>query len=462
LRATSRPAAAGRLRSHLISALLLPDRATLSNLICLGGRADSDWTAEYRLYSRDRVDAGALLDKALEEVNAAVPPERPLVFGVDDTIVRKSGTRIPGVAWRRDPLGPAFQTNLVRGQRFLMFSAAWPLGDGDARMVPVRFDHAPTSARRPPSGATPEEVQAWREERRRASLGTLTVEGIEALAARCPGRKLVIGGDGGFTNGTVVKRRPPGCVYIGRVRKDAKLHFAPMPQASGGNGRPRVYGERAPTPGELLADDTGPWREVEGFASGRRHVFRIKEAGGLLWRPAGSGARLRLLVIAPLRYRLRKGSKLLYRSPAFLICTDPDLKVEEILQYFLWRWGVETNFRDLKQHVGVGDAQVRTEASNRNLPAALAGGYSLLWVAALKLLAKGIDPAGGLVAPKWRRHIENGRRTPSKGQLLRELRTECWRQCLRPEGFRGVPAHQDVDAKPQKVAYPLSGIFQIA
>ena len=41
------------------------------------------------------------------------------------------------------------------------------------------------------------------------------------------------------------------------------------------------------------------------------------------WRKAGPDMPLLLVVIKPLGYRLRKGSKLLYRQPAFLICTDP-------------------------------------------------------------------------------------------------------------------------------------------
>jgi len=53
-----RPAAVQRLRSHLTAALLSPDRATLSNLICLGGRADADWTADHRLCSRGRARRG--------------------------------------------------------------------------------------------------------------------------------------------------------------------------------------------------------------------------------------------------------------------------------------------------------------------------------------------------------------------------------------------------------------------
>lgn len=455
------PAVARRLRSHLTAALLSPERATLSNLICLGGRADADWTAEYRLYSRERVDGGALLDKALSEVCAALPEEEPLVAGVDDTLVRKSGAHIPGTSWRRDPLGPAFQTNLVMGQRFLMFSAAWPLEGGDARMLPVRFDHAPT-ARRPAASAGTEELAEWRAEKKRTGLGVRTVSGMKEIVSRCPGRKIVFVGDGGFTNGTVLNGVPQGCSFIGRVRHDAKFHRPPDSLGPSSTGRPKTYGERAPTPGELLSDEAVAWREIKAATSGREHVFRIKEISGLLWRPAGAETRLRLIAIAPLRYRLRKNSKLLYRRPAFLVCTDPTLTLEQILQYYLWRWGVEVNFRDVKELVGVGDAQVRTEASNRVLPAALVGGYALLWAAALKLAASGTDPAGGLEAPKWRRRQEEARKTPSTGQLLRELRTECWRQSLRPEGFSGFRASRGVDAKPKKCAFPVSGLFQTA
>ena len=51
------------------------------------------------------------------EVN--LPPPPPLVVAVDDTLVRKTGCKIDRVGWKRDTLGPAFQTNLVRGQRYV-------------------------------------------------------------------------------------------------------------------------------------------------------------------------------------------------------------------------------------------------------------------------------------------------------------------------------------------------------
>ena len=71
-------------------------------------------------------------------------------------------------------------------------------------------------------------------------------------------------------------------------------------------------------------------------------------------------------------HRLRKGSKLLYRKPAYLICTDPDMPLEEVLQYYIWRWDIEVNHRDEKQIIGVGQAQVRSEKSVSRHPVAVA------------------------------------------------------------------------------------------
>ncbi len=43
---------------------------------------------------------------------------------------------------------------------------------------------------------------------------------------------------------------------------------------------------------------------------------------------------MRLVVIAPFGYRLRQGSRRLHRQPAFIICTDPNLSLEDIVQYY--------------------------------------------------------------------------------------------------------------------------------
>jgi hypothetical protein len=177
-----------------------------------------------------------------------------------------------------------------------------------------------------------------------------------------------------------------------------------------------------------------PWQTVSAFAAGKRHDFRIKTLGPVLWKKTGTGMPLRLVVIAPLGYRLRKSSRLLYRKPAYLLCTDPDMPLEELLQDYLWRWGIEVNFREEKTLIGTGDAHVRTAASNRHLSAVTVAAYSLLWTVALEAIAAGGD-LPSLDPPKWRGSPGRAGGLPSTGELLRLLRYETWAGFLRPSTF---------------------------
>jgi hypothetical protein len=68
--ATSTPACARRLYEHMLATLPSPCRGTLTNLICLCGRAHRDWTADYRLYSHERVDPQLLFQHVLLEVHS--------------------------------------------------------------------------------------------------------------------------------------------------------------------------------------------------------------------------------------------------------------------------------------------------------------------------------------------------------------------------------------------------------
>jgi hypothetical protein len=45
-------------------------------------------------------------------------------------------------------------------------------------------------------------------------------------------RPLHIVGDGGYANEAISKRLPANASFVGRIRKDAKLHFQPGPPAT--------------------------------------------------------------------------------------------------------------------------------------------------------------------------------------------------------------------------------------
>jgi len=457
LAATSTTSCSVRLYQHMLGLLLCPAKSTVSNIICARGGQHADWTADYRLYSKDRVDESVLFGRVRDNLIENLAPGEPLVVALDDTIIRKTGKKIHGSAWKRDPLGPAFQTNLVLAQRFLQFSAAWPLANGEARLVPIGFIHTPTPVK-PPKNFTPDQLKSYREALRQQNLNRKTLELFEILRRETPpARHLIATGDGSYTNKTILRGKPKDTTYIGRGRKDMVVHFLPETVA-GANGRPRRYGILAPTPDSLRQDENVPWQKVEAFAAGKRHEFRIKTMDPVLWRKAGADLSLRVVVIAPLGYRLRNGSRMLYRQPAYLICTDPDLPLEKLLQYYLWRWGIEVNFREEKAIIGTGEAQVRTPSSNQHLPAVTVAAYAMLWTVTLQAIAGG-SVFQGLQSPKWRKNRALDGNLPSTGDLLRLLRYETWAGVLRPATFYAFVSNAPPDTTAQKPMPDLPAIL---
>ena len=96
----------------------------VSGLITTFGKQFRDWSADYPLYAKDRVNEEVIFNQIRKEVEALTPGWRPLCLALDDTLLRKTGRTIPGAAYRKDPLGPPFNLNLVWAQRRIQFSAA--------------------------------------------------------------------------------------------------------------------------------------------------------------------------------------------------------------------------------------------------------------------------------------------------------------------------------------------------
>ncbi len=406
----------------------------MTGVLSTCGLQFSDWSAPYRLFARRRVQPDRLFDVVRRNAVELLPPQEPLTIALDDTLLPKSGTHIPGVAYRRDPLGPRFQVNLIRAQRFVQFSLAVPdlQQPGACRMVPIDFHHAPTPAKLR-RNATAEQWAVYRQARKQSNLVTQALDRLRHIVASAPGRPLRLLVDGGYTNNTFFRGLPQGVQVIGRIRKDAKLHFPAHPPQPGQLGRTRRYGDLAPTPEQLRCDESVPWQSVRVFAAGRYHDFRVKTLNRLLWRSAGYQRPLRLLVIAPLAYRPAKNSRVLYRQPAFLICTELALDLATLLQRYVWRWEIEVNHREEKTLFGVGQAQVRQPDSANAVPAFTVACYAMLLLAALRL-ARNHGLPDVLPPPKW------GRKSPprtSTQQLINTLRSELWARALGLANFSG-------------------------
>ena len=445
-----------------LAQLVCPGRHTLTNVLCTCGRQFQDWSADYRLFSADQWDPAGLFRPVVRGVLEMSDEPSVFVTALDDTHLRKTGKKTPGVGYRRDPLSPPFHCNLIPAQRFLQMSAilspAAPPGPG--RALPIRYLHVPPVPK-PSRSAAKEEWKAYRARCRKENLSTSAVGVLREVRQEldqhhdAKDRVLVAGVDGSYTNQTVLKNLPERTTLIGRVRKDAKLFCPPAERDPSIRGPKCKYGQPAASPEALRQDSSVPWQEVTAYGAGKVHTFRVKTITPILWKKAGHERPLRLAVIAPVGYRPRKASRLLYRQPAYLICTDPDLPLDKLLQYYLWRWDIEVNHRDEKQLIGVGQAQVRAPGSVDRQPLFAVASYSMLLLSAAR--AFGTDALRtSLPMPKWRR--DGGRVRISTQELIQQLRQEVWGQALDHlmDHYEHFASPAEGDTKSAQFALPLA------
>jgi hypothetical protein len=158
----------------------------------------------------------------------------------------------------------------------------------------------------------------------------------------------------------------------------------------------------------------------------------------VLWQGGARKRPLRLFVIAATPYRKRKGGKLYYRHPAFLLTTMLEDSTQQLLQMYFDRWQIEVNHRDEKDTLGVGQAQMWNPVSVPKQPALVVASYSALLLASLKAFGPGRGDAYAAL-PKWRLNAKR----PSCLDLSALLRKEAQQNpaSLETLGFQISPSH---------------------
>jgi hypothetical protein len=420
-----------RAAALLLGLLTTYGRRTVSRALCAEGRAQVDWAADYRAFSRSPWKASELFLGVLATALPHVPETGFITALMDDTSLRKRSRVIKAARWLRDALSPPFHVNLKYGLRCLHLALALPLskhGHG-ARAISIDFELAP-SAKKPGRKATATEVAAYLSVKDAMSLPMKGVQaltrlraGLDSLGAST--RQLLAVVDGGYTNQRVLRNLPDRVDLLGRTRKDIVLFTPAQP------GGRRIYGDRLPTPDEIRVDPSRPYQSVTCHYGGDWRTVRYKELSNVLWR-RGCGRRLlRLLVIAPTPYQgPGRAGRILYRDPAFLVTTDLTSPAQALIQAYLDRWQIEVLHRDLKSGLGLGQAQVWSDESVSRLHSAVVAAFAMLTLAALETFGPG-RAAEFPPLPLWRRRKPQLR--PSHVDLITLLRNDlATHDALRP------------------------------
>lgn len=413
-----------RMVALLFAKLATVGRQTVTQHLLALGQQEADWSAAYRLFSRQRIDEALMAQQMLHETLVHAPPAEPYVVGLDATHLPRTSLKMPGCGWMRSPGTAFFQRGLQPGQRFGHCAFLTPIEQGYSRAIPLRFVPAPpASAARPAAAADgPPLCSEW--QAGQSALAWVR-QGLDA-AGRSD--QLLLGvGDGNYDTLELWRQLPERTLLLVRTAKNRALVELPAPPS--GRGRPCKYGGRAPAPQAWLQVESG-WRQCTVTVRGRRLRHRYRVEGPFL-RKGAAQRPLFLLVVRGEHYQTGKQSpKEHKRKPAFYLVSAVEreggwqlpLPAETLLAWLWQRWELEVAHREMKSGLGVGETQCFSRHG------AILSVQWCVWVYALLVLVGyrcwgmtgGPPPVG-----KWQRRRQ---RRWSLNTLWRSYRSELWRQ----------------------------------
>jgi hypothetical protein len=208
---------------------------------------------------------------------------------------------------------------------------------------------------------------------------------IKQVRRWLPGRKLVLGVDGGFAAVSLalacVKQQ---VVLVSRLRWDAALYHRPGHQFPGKRGPKPTKGPRQRSlQGWAERADT-PWEDVEvDWYGGQRKTLWVFSRTALWYTPKWPPVAIRYVLVCDPEGKLR--------MEAFF-CSDLQATVEQILHWVIMRWSVEVTFEEARAHLGLEtQRQWSDRAIARTTPVLLAL-FSLVTLLALRLSQGGQLP----------------------------------------------------------------------
>lgn len=392
--------------STLVSGWMFAPRRNVTGMIAAAGMAGvKHHSSFHRVFAAARWSLDAFGLTVFRLIEPHLDEDAAVLLSIDDTLARKFGLKIFGAGMHHDPIQSSRGHKVtVWGLNFVVLS------------VIVRF---PLWSERPFSlpvlvrlYLNKKQAQRWR--RKYRPRPELAVQLLNILCKHRQNRRFHVVADSAYGGASVLANLPSNCDLTSRLGQDARLYDAP-PTKKGKRGRPRVRGEKLPTPGAML-DGRAQRKELNIY--GRREKFRI--ADQVARRFQVPDRPLRIVAIEALAGG--RGREAFYST-----CVDT--AALQILLWYAWRWSIEVTFQESKQHLGFEEPQGWTRQSvERTCPMALLL-YSLV---VLWFVEEGHRHYRPINRP-WYLQKQH----PSFADMLATLRRESARQLISTLGISG-------------------------
>jgi hypothetical protein len=350
-----------------------------------------------------------------------------VVVALDDTLSRHTCKHISSAGMHRDPLlSTATKVAYHFGHVWVVLAVVIRVGKWDKTF------------------ALPVAVRLYRSKRTCKKLGIthrkktdLAVELICLLHEAIPGRRIMVVGDNGYANREVLCRLPPAVTFVGRGVMDSAIYEPPPHRKKGQRGRPRVKGDRVPSPQQRVENPRARWSGAEVTVYGRQVTVQVMVFDAL-WHKAGKGCVLRFVVV-----RGWPG----HNKDDVLICTDTTRTPEWIIETDCLRWSLEVSFFWAKSRLGLEDPQNRTErAVQRTTPMSL-WLYALIVIWYIRVGQH--TRSARLPRLPW----YTSKRTPAFSDMIATLRRETWSVRVLDRARSTGATQKEVDSLIRSVGY---------
>lgn len=341
----------------LIGTILTPGKRTVTAALrVMGMKDDSQFSIFHQVLNRASWSSLAVGKCLLDLLIMLIyPAHEPLVFGIDETIERRWGEKIAVRGIYRDPVRSS-DSHFVKasGLRWISLMLLTPIPWAQRIWaLPVMTVIAPS------------ERYYETRERKPKTLTERAQQMIKQLRRWVPKRALVIVGDNSYAALDLLaacQRLAEPVTMVTRLRMDAAL-YEPAPPYPG-MGRPRKKGARLPTPQAYLDAPDTLWTTVEV----RWYDGQIREmelaSDTAVWFHYGKTP-------VPIRWVLIRDPQGAYETVC-LLCTDPTIAPQQIVEWFVMRWQVEVTYEEARRHLGVEtQRQWSDKAIARTTPALL-------------------------------------------------------------------------------------------
>jgi len=364
----------------LFGELFALGRHTVTQLLRALGATDQDWSAWYRLFSRQRFAEALLGWQLLVETLRHVSSVEPYLTTVDAVRISRSGPQVGGSSWWQGQNTAPFNPGLVRGQRFVEVTWLTPEENSYRRAVPLRWWPAPTEKAVPCAAAPRKEWEA--------GLAAWAWVRQELDGQGCNEQWLVGLGDGTYDTQGIWRELPEHTVLVIRCARNRALYALP-PKSHGRRGAPAKYGERLPAPWTWLRHRK-QLTPLTVRIRGRERRLAYRVVGPVLVE--GAPERPLFLIVVGGRSKQLTGRhpRRVYRLPVYYLVNAVRAKdgswrlpypAEQLLAWAWQRWECEVAHREMKSSLGIGEKQCWSSRS------ALSSVQWGVWVYSLCVLA---------------------------------------------------------------------------